>query len=345
MKLVDYFEGTESLGSKTDLEALLYLQRTSLFHVHGEDSSRAALVTVMLHGNEPCGFRAMLKEINEGRNYPVDLYWLVGNVKAAQMQPTEGAYFTTRVLPDGQNYNRIWTPNPTTGDEQMAQEVFDYFAEKKLVGMLDIHSFTPHDTPPHGFLGDAHQQSLQLAWKLVEHPFVIDNPMGTIAERFAPYTPSISVECGTNGTPEADNYAYDALQRFFVEIGMLPGQNNYRSQGFYYGNMINVKLRPEINVVWAEQGNPDPSADITIRSDVSKLNITEVPAGTFYAHASRLDDLFVLRQGGREIPAAQIFDFRDGALYFKNRYVPNLMSPVEKIQKESGFYLFTRINV
>lgn len=340
MNSIPYFEGTESLRGKSDLEALLSLDDMSLFKVAGEDHSRAALVTVMLHGNEPCGFRAMLREINANRKYPFDLYWLVGNVKAAQIEPP----FTNRVVPGGQNYNRIWVAKPTTEAERQALEVFEYFRDKSVVGMLDIHSFTPKDTPQHCFIGDQSEQNVRLTRRIVTpyaHTFVIDNPMGTIAERFALYIPSISVECGTNGTQEADDYAYDALQRFFVEIGVLPGQNNDVPQGLYL-NMTNLKLLPDVRPVWAAER--DPHADITIRPDVGKLNVREQPTGTFYAYASRLDGLYAIRQGGRELSSEQVFDFREGKLYFRRNFVPNLMSPVERIQKESGFYLFTRLN-
>ena len=64
-----YLETARELIGKSDVEALRSLQKPSLFQIKGKDSSKAVLVSVLLHGCEPAGFRAFLKEINSFKDY------------------------------------------------------------------------------------------------------------------------------------------------------------------------------------------------------------------------------------------------------------------------------------
>ncbi|HLC84545.1 MAG TPA: hypothetical protein VJH22_02015, partial [Candidatus Nanoarchaeia archaeon] len=71
------------LEGRSDKEALDKLTVPTIIHTKGNDSRRAVLVSVIIHGCEPCGFRAMLKELEKKETYPIDVYWLVGNPKSA----------------------------------------------------------------------------------------------------------------------------------------------------------------------------------------------------------------------------------------------------------------------
>ncbi|PIN76044.1 hypothetical protein COV18_01320 [Candidatus Woesearchaeota archaeon CG10_big_fil_rev_8_21_14_0_10_37_12] len=333
MKKYDYYEDVSFLIGKTDKEAILLLKKPSVFKITGKDNSKAVLVSTLIHGHEICGFRAFLKEINSKPEYPLDVYFAVGNVQAAQIEPL----FSNRLVPGGQNFNRTWIKEPKTEMEQLSFELFEFYKTLPLVGILDLHSFTATDTLPHGFLPDTKEETLKLANKLANYGFVTDSNLGAMIELTTDIAPSLVIECGTNGSKEADEYAFETLHKFFKLTGVEEGNVEDVNKGVFV-NMTNVKIKSAVTVVWADEKQ---DAQLTIRSDISKLNITEVKAGEFYGWANTLD-LFVIKNKDGLQNVEDWFELKDGKVYIKQDVVPNLMSANEKIAKESGFYFFKR---
>ncbi len=139
MKHFDYYSNTELIDNCSDIDALLKLKKPTIFKIKGKDNSKAVLISVLLHGSEPCGFRAILREINEHKQeYNLDVYFLVGNVNAAKIKP----YFTNRLYPEGENFNRIWIEEPKTEDEKIAHSIYEFLENLPLIAVLDLHSFT-----------------------------------------------------------------------------------------------------------------------------------------------------------------------------------------------------------
>lgn len=336
MASFDYFEDVSVLKGKTDVEALDALKKPTLFRVKGKDSSRAVLVSTLIHGSEPCGFRALLKEINEGRDYPFDVYFFVGNVAAAQMLP----HFSNRNVPEGKNFNRIWcVESPEDEEEACIAEVEEFLLKLPLSGVLDLHSFMAKGVSPHCFVVSVDDKTLDFARRSAPYVLQIGEGMGALIEATSRKCPSFVVECGTHNTPEADVFAEEVLDKFFRSFGVIDGEAAEVWAENVFVNMTNFKVTPSTRVVWAEE--QDPEADVTLRSDCEALNLSKVDAGEFYGWASSLDFLRAAK-GKTVVEASDYFYIDNGKIYFKQDCVPNLMGVNEFVSKESGFYLFDK---
>ena len=316
---------------KSDRDALALLSKPTIVSLKGEDQTKAVLVSAMLHGSEPCGLRAFLHEIQKQRKYPYNVYFFIGNVKAAQLQPL----FSHRFIPGDVNYNRIWdreTKHP------VAQEVCKFFDKIPLLAVLDIHSFTTKKNIPHCFITSDNNSVLQLATPLAPYVLISDVAQGTLIEHFGQSVPACTVECGTNNTAAADVYAIETLERFFKYMGLVAGTIDSVSRGIYH-HEVNVKLKPETSVVWAMAQRE--GYNVTLRSDCEELNLTLVKSGTVIGWADSLDYFRVVR-GKDEIAVTDIFRLDNGAILLARDCVPTLISTSEMIVKESGFYFFEK---
>lgn len=337
MTAFDLLTGAASLKDLSDVEALLSLQRPTIVHIPGQDRTHAILISVLLHGCEPAGFRAMLREFNSNTTpYAMDVYFLIGNVESAQIPP----YFTNRLVPGKENYNRIWVKeNSGSEGENLAAEIFSFLESLPLIAHLDLHSFTAKDTPPHAMVSN--RQGLHLTRKFTENTFIIDTPIGALIELTSRFGPSCVVECGTNGSPEADDFAYETLQKFFKECKVKPGANEQIGTGIF-DTMTNIKVNPDVSVSWAD--TEQLKTELTLRQDVSLLNLQRLPPGEFLGWADSLN-VFTVKMNGNEVEPTEVFRIENGRIYTKFPCVPNLMAPSEKIAKESGFYFFKPASV
>jgi len=329
-----YLETARELIGKSDVEALRSLQKPSLFQIKGKDSSKAVLVSVLLHGCEPAGFRAFLKEINSHPLYAYDVYYLIGNVKAAQLEPL----FTHRLFPGGDNYNRIWVDPPQTADERLASEIFDFLKQLPLTAHLDLHSFTAKETKPHAFVPND-QEGLNLASKFVSAVFVNGFPFGTLVEKTQLFGPSCVIECGTNNSPEADKFAFETLQKFFYEFKVKSGPVELLSPDVYI-NMTNIKIKPNVSVSFSDRKQ---NTELTLREDLDTLNITKLPAGEFLGWSDTVD-VFIAKDKTGTIDPGTFLKIAAGKLILARAVVPNLMAPHAERMKESGFYFFQKRN-
>jgi len=332
----DLFHGAESLIDLSDSEALLSFSQPTLIHIKGQDSTVAVLISVLLHGCEPAGFRAFLKEINSKPTYAHDVYYLVGNVKSAQLEP----YFTHRLVPGGENYNRTWVDDPKTEGEHQAKEIFDFLKTLPIKAHLDLHSFTAKNTAPHVICSN--KESLDLARTFAEIVYLFEMPIGALIEQTKAWGPSCVVECGTNNSPEADEYAYTTLRKFLIECNVIAGEN-IKVATQVNANVHNIKIKPDVSVTWAEK--PQEGFKLTFREDIGRLNHKFIQAGTPLGWTNSLHHLFTVKNKHGEVDPGELFEVKEGKLITKIDIVPNLMAANERIAKESGFYFFKRSNL
>ncbi|MEA3430143.1 MAG: hypothetical protein U9R08_02630 [Nanoarchaeota archaeon] len=326
----DLFEDIEKIKGLTEIEALFQLEKPSIFKVKGKDSSKAVLISSLIHGNEPSGFRAILKEINSEQQYPIDVYFFIGNVASAKIEP----YFSNRLIPGKQNFNRTWVNNPQTELELTSRELLDFFKTLPLIAVLDLHSFTAQNTPPHCMTVDS--KSSEIAQKFVPYIFELDIPLGAMIEQTKDI-PSFVIECGTNNTQDADEFALKTLQRFFIEFKIKNGDNQNISKGIF-SHATNIKIKQDVKIKFSDKKE---DADLTVRKDCQSLNITEVASHTIYGWGNSLD-VFEMKDKNGTVSPDTYFFIEDGKILFKKDIVPNFMATNQKIAKESGFYFFEK---
>ncbi|MDQ3403211.1 MAG: hypothetical protein M3548_07425, partial [Actinomycetota bacterium] len=117
----DGYDELKPLLDGSDEDVLVALGKPALIRIPGtDDRPRARLVSVLLHGNEDSGYRAVLEVLRGGERYPFDLWVFIGNVRAAH---TDG-WFAHRYLENQEDFNRVWgLASPTTRMRRCADVV------------------------------------------------------------------------------------------------------------------------------------------------------------------------------------------------------------------------------
>ena len=315
-----------------DRAALSHLDKPTVIRIPGRDATDAVLVSALIHGTEPAGFRAMLHEINSPTRYAIDVYYLVGNVEAAKKAP----YYSNRSVPGAQDFNRVWTRTPKTELEQTAAEIAAFLSTLPLRACLDIHSFTARHMGPHGIISGTDQKTIALARKLATKTFVSDAGLGTLIERVGQTMPSVILEVGPNNTNEADIYALRVLQVFFRACGVYPGELPDVCTR-WYNKMMPVKVAPDVELI-AEDRRGLRSSWLRLRHDIEQLNHVQLHPGMYLGKAASLDAFFTTDPRGRSIE--DFLECRGGRILTRKAVVPSFLSKDEKIMKSCGFYFF-----
>jgi hypothetical protein len=179
---------------------------------------RARLVSCLLHGNEPAGFRSVVEVLRRGERFPFDLWVLIGNVRAA----TEDGLFAHRHLDDQDDFNRVWGDDvPVPGASEMrrcAREMLDELPSADLEAAVDIHNNTGRN-PYYAVVPDPTPEARRLAALCAELVLVWRLQAGTLMEALTPVCPAVAVECGAPDDAVGAAFASAALHRFLTADG------------------------------------------------------------------------------------------------------------------------------
>jgi len=237
---------------ESEIEFLLSLGGPTLIAVPGEDPTRTRVATTLLHGNEPSGLRAMHR-------------WLRGGGRPA----TNALLF----IASG-DFNRCFSPPWIDAEGALAEEVLSAILATEPECLIDLHNNTGHN-PAYGVatrLGDAELGLVALfADRVVHAPL----SLGTLVEATVDTCPSMTIECGRSGAPEADDVARKGLATF-LEIDDLALRSTERPMRVLE-DPIRVCVTSEISLNFADEANPD--TDLTISADIDRHNFEILPAG------------------------------------------------------------------
>src|SRR6516164_6626144 len=124
------------------LELWRHLRSPSLFRLPGRQ--RAPLfLTVLLHGNEDTGWRAIQSVLRRTRAAALHrpLLLFVGNIEAAKAN--------VRTLPYQEDFNRAWpgTTRPDTPTARLLHAVVEMVRRERPIASIDVHNNSGHN--PH----------------------------------------------------------------------------------------------------------------------------------------------------------------------------------------------------
>lgn len=243
----------------------------ALLRIPGADRSRARAVVTLLHGDEPSGVRAVHGWLRSGPTPApaVDVVIFLGAVEAALEEPG----FRHRALPGRRDLNRCFGPLCEGEEAGMAAEALGLLRRVRLEALVDLHN-TSGATPPCALGSSAAPALLAVASLFAEH-YVCTGPLGlgALTEATGAHVPSVVVECGQRGSPEADRVARGGLARF-AGAKRLTGAGPLA----LYRNPVRVELAPGISVAFA--AGPAHGADLTLRSDADRFNLRTLPPGS-----------------------------------------------------------------
>jgi hypothetical protein len=293
----------ESLGGPT------------VIRVEGRDRSRTRVVTTLLHGNEPSGFRALHAWLRDGRRPAVDVVLVIANVEAALAPPG----MAHRLLPGRRDLNRCFLGPFDDPDGRLAAAILAVIRSSTPEAVLDVHNNTGHN-PAYGVGVEASPEALQLV-SLFGTRFVLSHlKLGALMEAVRD-VPSATIEVGRSGDPAADTVALSGLTPFLEEDRILrPG---YTPPIQVLTTPMRVCLREGVSLAVADA--PAADADLTIHSDLDRHNFeavaAEVPIGWCGAEAP----VVLMDEAGVD-RSAEFFAVRGGRLLTRRPIVPIMIT-------------------
>ena len=310
-----------------------YLRGPSLFHLRGEQTE-PLFVSVLLHGNEVTGWRAIQAILRQHRATILlrPLLLFVGNIEAAKTN--------VRTLPQQEDYNRAWpgTPRPDTSVASLMRDVVEIVQREKPFASIDIHNNTGHS--PHyacvNRLGEAHLQLARLFSRTVVY---FQQPFGVQSAALATICPAVAVECGrvgeATGVAHATELIASAMAMQHFPQDRVPEGDLDLMQTFAI-----IKIPPDAS--FSFDGS---DADFRLRADLDCLNFSELDSGTRFGSLGsggrrRLD---VLPVGGSTADAGY-FEYAHGEIELSQRAIPAMLTlDPQAVRLDCLGYLMHRI--
>lgn len=339
LRLDGYDELAPLLDGAGDEELLVRLAKPTLLRLPGRDPGRPArFVSMLLHGNEDSGYRAVLRLLRRRPLFDFPLWLFIGNVRAAH----EHGWFAHRYLDDQEDFNRVWGLSPdelTTRQRRVAAAVLAEVTEQPLEAGLDIHNNTGAN-PPYALVPVRGDRTEALAAVCSDTVVFWNRRVHALMESLSPHCPAVSVECGLPGIEAHHQYAERALGRFIDcdDIGQAPPPRRV------YELLATVQVRPE--VAFAFGGVLDEPIDFVLVPGLDGHNFSRVPAGTVLGHVppGAAMPLCAEAMDGADL-TDQYFAVRpDGAVVLRDEVVPAMMvTTVQQARRDCLCYLARRL--
>jgi succinylglutamate desuccinylase len=246
------------------------LSGPTLIHLPGR-RQEPLFVSVLLHGNEDTGFRAVQKLLQEyhGREFPRALSIFVGNVAAAR--------YKERLIDNQPDYNRIW-PGGMPGDtpeHRMLQQVVDDMRERNIFASIDFHNNTGLN-PHYACVNRLNHRFFHLATLFSRTVVYFIKPAGVQSMTFAELCPAVTVECGQVDQIHGVDHALDYLHAC-LQLSEIPSHPIPEHDIDLFHTVAIVKIPEDIKFDFCI--NVD-AADICFAEDLDHLNFRELPEGT-----------------------------------------------------------------
>ena len=279
-----------------------HLPGPSLFVIAGREA-RPLFVSVLLHGNEDTGWRAVRQTLRDHRGalLPRPLLLFVGNVEAAKAN--------VRTLPHQEDYNRTW-PGAPRGDTPVARlmhEVVEIVRSAQPFASIDIHNNTgnnPHYACVSRLKNETHLHLARLFGRTVVY---FTRPLGVQSAALAGICPAVTVECGRAGPASGVAHAAEfvnaalALQHFPAHPVAAGDLDLMRTFAI-------IKVPPDASFSY-----DGADCDFRFRPDLDQLNFSELEPGTDFGSlggsATRRLDVV---PGGEAATVEPYFDYAGG---------------------------------
>ncbi len=304
----------------------------SLIRFPGRDEPPRA-VSVLLHGDEPTGFQALLHVLRSRPELPYDLYVLIGNVRAALEPPG----YAVRYLDDQEDLNRIWSPTSrTTPLREAAADALVRLQQAQISSLVDLHN-TSGDNPFYAIITRNRPGTINLAALFTTRIVHWELPNGALVEALQDDCTAVAVECGLPGQRATWDLAVDGLRRYLFGPP-VDTQETGADHGLLSG-LHRVTVPPEVTLRFGGELHDD--LDLVIPIDADRHNFAEVAPGHVLGqvHPDAPLPVEVLAPDGR--PATeQLLRVDDDRLVLTRAATPVMMTrTVEAVRKDCLVYL------
>lgn len=293
----------------------------SLIHLPGE-RPEALFVSVLQHGNEDTGLRAMqqLLAAYGDRPLPRALSLFVGNIEAA----AEGQ----RRLDHQPDYNRCWpgTELPESPETRMMAQIAAALRERPLFASIDVHN-TTGENPHHACVNVLEPECLQLARLFGRTVFYFTRPRGVLPQAFTGRCPAVLLECGRPGHAFGVAHARDYLDHC-LQLETIP-DTPLRPLDLFHSVAL-VEVRADVRFRFGEGGD----AELVLDPQIDRMNFRELRPGTSFGRV-RSDRLPVQATdpAGRDV-TEDYFTIADGELRLRRAVMPSLLTREPRIVRQ-----------
>jgi len=323
----------DALLDLTVADLWLQLEGPSLFHLPGRNA-QPLFVSVLLHGNEDTGWRAMQTVLRRylGKLLPRALLLFVGNIEAARAQ--------VRTLPTQMDYNRCWpgAEQPVGREARMIREVLEIARACSPFASIDIHNNTGNN-PHYACVNKLAEPFLHLARLFSRTVVYFDRPAGVQSAALAEICPAVTVECGLASAAAGVAHAAD-----FVASALAMSQ--FPHHPVPEGDLDLLRTFAIVRVPSDATVSYDGSdADFRLRGDLDHLNFSELEPGTsfgFLGHDTtrQLDVL----PGGDFTTTDRYFEYVQREIRLSRRAIPAMLTvDTRAVRLDCLGYLMHRI--
>src|SRR6516225_7646691 len=252
-----------------------HLRGPSFFRIPGRQLE-PVFVSVLLHGNEDTGWRAIQSVLRHTRSgvlhRPILLF--VGNIEAAKAN--------VRTLPQQEDFNRAWpgTPRSDSPVARLMRSVVEIVGRERPFASIDVHNNTGRN--PHyacvSSCGDAHLQLARLFSRTVVY---FQQPHGVQSAALAPICPAVAVECGRAGDAAGVARAAELIGSALT-MECLPDRPVPDGDLDLMRTFATIKIPPDAS--FSFDGS---EADFRLRDDLDRLNFSELDRGIVFGTLGR----------------------------------------------------------
>lgn len=304
----------------------------TLIHLPGR-VERPLFVSVLLHGNETTGLRAVqrLLEKHAGRLLPRALALFIGNIA--------GTRAGKRRLDEQVDYNRIWPGHTLLScpETEMARRVYDSMARRRPFACVDVHNNTGLN-PHYSCVDCLDSRILQLAAMFSRLCIYSTYPKGTLSAAFAALCPAVTVECGKPDQQFGVDHAFGYLDAC-LHLSHIPDHAVAPRDLELYESIGQVQITGGVTF-----GFDAPAATLNLLPGLDRLNFTPVPAGFLLGYCRDQSlPLRVIREDGCNV-ADEYFAVDEGRLITRRPLMPSMLSTdVQVVRQDCLGYLMARI--
>ncbi len=260
------FDDPRAAGDTPD--ALLRgLGAPAALHLAGAGGGRRRAVVTLLHGDEPSGLRAVHALLRSGFQPAGDTLIVIGNVPAA--------FKAVRYLPGERDLNRAFFGPWDDAAGQLAAAVLGALRRFEPTCVVDVHN-TSGSGPAFGVSAAHTADHETLTGHFTERLVVTDITLGALMEAAEPLCPALTVECGGALDAYADGVAMQGLRRYLSLDDPLAATDVDLALDLFV-HPVRLELAPGARLAIDEVPG---GADVTLRTDVERLNFGSVEPGT-----------------------------------------------------------------
>lgn len=278
------------------------------------DKSPPLFISILLHGNEYSGLKALQALLEKYRDHlPRSLYLFIGNVAAAEAN--------SRLLAGQIDYNRCWPgtemqPNNIT---RMMQQVVNIVMKDGLFAAIDVHNNTGAN-PHYACMTNVTQDNQHLAAMFNHIGLVFKRPKGVATMAFNGFCPAVTIECGRPGDETGIKHATELLDGL-LHMDHLPQRPVAAHDLQLVSSMATLNIPDDVTFDF----NVAAQADLTFEAGFERKNFTEIKTTDVFAFTRIKKPLTITNQEGEDV-TDEIMRVENGKVYLNKIMMPAMIT-------------------